>query len=624
MKKIFFLFISVLMAGSMFAQTTITVAQAIEIGKALAHDATTQDSYTIEGYVNVITDNSFNTSYNNMTFWMADTRGSVRSTDGGAIQVYRGRPDVELQDGDKVRVVAKLHNWNGKVETSPYNSPVTWLESKPEGKPESPVTVPDVGEARIKVFAQNLRNYYFHPNTGRGNYTEAEIAEKTNKIIDAMMWADADIFALCEVEAQEVVLQQLADSMNTRVEEAVYVAIADGINEAWDAAYNNNIKSGFIYRKDKVKPYNKNYAATTAAYYRNTMRIQAFEELSTGERFTLSMNHFKAKDSSEDQGNNTREINARQLLTGLSKYAYDADILAVGDFNCTVGESPITIITNAGYEELLLKYDFTAFSHCYSGGELIDHAFANTTMSNQITGAGVYHISTSCGPDSYKNYDYRYSDHDPYLVGINLAVKEKPQDECQDIDTTFLTTQLSPLTTSDATVWKWDNTNKYAKGVKSGGVEAYLFTPELDMSKMSSVAISFAHTHKYASSLTDELRLWVTKDFKGTFEESTWTQLTINPYASNKDWTFVNVNIDVPVEYVGQKTVFAFDYKSTATAYGTWEIKNLKIKASCENEGTGVENIQSTDTRSIKVIENGHLYLIYDGRKYDVRGLQVR
>ena len=495
------------------------------------------------------------------------------------------------------------------------------------GGTASPVTLPNVGEGRLKVFAQNLKNYYFHPNTGRGDYTTAEIAEKTRKLIDAMMWVDADIFALCEVEAQEIVLVQLADSMNKRVEGEPYVAVMDGINVDWSESSDNNIKSGFIYRNDKVKTVGQSYPGTPGSgYYSHTMRIQTFEELSSKERFTLSMNHFKAKDNTDDKGNAKRVTNANNLISSLNTYASDPDILVLGDLNCEVGEEPITIILNAGYEEQLLKYNASAFSHCYNGGELIDHVMANASMAEMITGAGVYHISTSCGSDASKNYNYRYSDHDPYVVAFNLP--EKQQGECEDIDATYLTSGFGDMTTDDATIWKWStyNNDGYAKASKSGGVEGNLFTPEFDLSEMNSVSLSFSHAHKFAGTPSEELTLWVTKDFKNSYASSEWQQLTISPYTSNKDWNFSDVKIDVPTAYVGENTVFAFHYKSTASNYGTWEIKNLNIKAAC-NGGT-TETINSTSDiqpKAVKLIENGHIYIIMpDGSVYNAFGQKIQ
>ena len=288
------------------------------------------------------------------------------------------------------------------------------------GLVNAPVEVPYVGEARLLVYAQNLQNYYYNYSTSnRPSYSTPEgFADKTHKIVNAALMVNADIYAFCEVEAQEIVLRQLADSMNAIAGPYTFAYISDGISEPNSSG--NNVKSGFIYRASAVRPINSNLPASSQSYYCNTMRIQAFQEIETGEWFTLSMNHFKAKDSTSDEGNGKRERNATDLISALKSKAADPDILIMGDLNCEVGESPLVKLENAGYQEQLLRFDANAYSHCYGGEQLIDHVYANASMASQISGAGVFHISTSCGSDSYYNYNYRYSDHDPYIVGISL------------------------------------------------------------------------------------------------------------------------------------------------------------------------------------------------------------
>ena len=490
------------------------------------------------------------------------------------------------------------------------------------GEIASPVPLPELGDGRLRVFAQNLRNYYWNYNneqSTRANYDHEAFAKKTRQIVDAMMMTKADIFAFCELEASPQVLVQLADSVNKRVEDAPFVAVVDGIDVPWDS-YDNNLKSGFIYRKDKVKPYGSNIAATTANYYKNTQRIQAFEELATKERFTVAMNHFKAKDNSDDQGNATRVMNANNLLNALNKSAVDPDILILGDFNCLKGEEPITILENAGYVEQLLKYEPQAFSHCYNWeGELIDHAFANASMSEYITGAGVFHICTSCG--GYSNSAYRYSDHDAYLVAFNLP--EKQETECEDLDVTYLTSALNPMVSENG-IWYWYNSGSYAKASKSGGYTDYMLTPEMDMTDMSAVSLSFKHAHKFAGTPSEELTLWVTADYQGSYASSSWQQLTISPYTNNTSWTFADVTINVPTSYVGSNTVFAFKYMSTASNYATWEIKNLHITATCNKTGTGMEETRPMQPAQ-KTIENGQLLItLPDGSVFNGFGIRIR
>lgn len=424
MKKITSLLVALLcIAGAQ----AITVAEAIAIGQPLAHSATTDETYSIVGYVNVITDNSYNTDYNNMTFWIADTRGTASSTAQGALLCYRARPSRELQVGDKVRVEAKLKKWYEKIETDPVNAPVFWLESAGEEQP-------DTLRGSLRVCAQNLQNYYYNLNTGRGNYTPEEFVAKTRKIVRNMLAIDADIYAFCEVEAQPIVLKQLADSMNAHAGVAGrYAAVNDNISVTWSETADYNIKSGFIYRTDKVATVGSSMGGTPGnGYYAHTMRIQTFKQLSNNEKLVVSMNHFKAKDNSSDAGEKTRMTNANNLITMLMNTTSDPDKLILGDLNCEKGEAPLNAIEDAGYEEQLLRYDPYTYSHCYGGGELIDHVFANASMAQQIVNAYVKHVSTyRC--TSYVTQAMSYSDHDPCVVEINLGVAagltdQHPQD----------------------------------------------------------------------------------------------------------------------------------------------------------------------------------------------------
>lgn len=107
--------------------TEITVAKALEIGAALSEGAITDETYDIVGYVTQIDDNSFNTSYKNMVFWIADENNGAATNAAGAFEVYRGKPTQELKVGDKVSVKTKIQNYKGTIE-SVSSAPVTLLE----------------------------------------------------------------------------------------------------------------------------------------------------------------------------------------------------------------------------------------------------------------------------------------------------------------------------------------------------------------------------------------------------------------------------------------------------------------------------------------------------------------
>ncbi len=121
-------FVSEVAGDRTLATTTeITVAKALEIGAALAVGAITDETYDIVGYVTQIDDNSFNTSYKNMVFWIADENNGAATNAAGAFEVYRGKPTQELKVGDKVSVKTKIQNYNGVIE-SVSSAPVTLLE----------------------------------------------------------------------------------------------------------------------------------------------------------------------------------------------------------------------------------------------------------------------------------------------------------------------------------------------------------------------------------------------------------------------------------------------------------------------------------------------------------------
>lgn len=364
--------------------------------------------YILRGVVSNITDN--NNGHFTLTDETADiiVWGIAQKEDGNAFSFAYS----DIAEGDTLSMtgIYQLYNNVDEVASGHYISHV---------HPTSNVPV-----ELLRVCAQNLENYYYNYNLStRPDYSDAEgFRAKTLKIVNAMLNIDADIYAFCEVEAKPIVLQQLADSMNAYAGVAGrYAAVYDGIDYTWyEGITDNQLKSGFIYRTDKVATVGSNYGVRNYGYYGNTMRIQAFQQRSNKEKFVVSMNHFKAKDSSEGQGENMRMINASELVNTVNNVTTDPDILILGDLNCEATEAPIQTIINAGFEEQLLKYNSEAWSHCYGGGELIDHVLANSSMAEQIVNAYVAHICAYWCNNAVTE-DMSWSDHDPYVIEIKLG-----------------------------------------------------------------------------------------------------------------------------------------------------------------------------------------------------------
>lgn len=488
---------------------------------------------------------------------------------------------------------------------------------------EFPVALPNVGDARLRVCAQNTQNYYVVDlSAERPSYGDiAGLENKTARMVRSFLHVDADIYALCELEVKDSVLSYLTLAMNDSVGENLYAYVKDGLDA--DGTY---IKSGFIYRKDKVKPYGSSVAGSNETYYNNTMRIQAFEELATGERFVLSMNHFKAKDNTEDAGEAKRQRNANNLVLKLSQQSQDPDQLVLGDFNCEVNEAPLQyLMTNAGLTEQLLRFDENAYSFLHYGNEtLIDHAFANASMAAQITGAGVFHINS---PTNWFG-EFHYSDHDAVLVGINLY-HEQPDcenlDEWQDFCTglgSFADVRISGNS-------YWGVSATYGTTIngfnKEGKQENWLISPSYDMSNQRDATITLDHNIYYhnGDDYENYQTLWVSSNYiAGDPNTADWKQLTIPTYAVK---SYVKSTSVVPNEYMTENFHYALRYQSTDAQSGNyWEIKSSRLSATCT--ATALSEVTEQPESAVrKVMVPGYgLLIVVDGVEYDVLGQKIK
>ena len=290
----------------------------------------------------------------------------------------------------------------------------------------------------IKVCGQNVQNFFYSLDRSRttsngvplSNYTTAEGRQaKAEAIVKALAPYQADVYAFNEVEVKAIgadaeALDILADEMGKKTGYQ-YEVVSDGLTYDLSEDATGMIKSGFIYRTDKVEPVGSN-VSTAVGYdyvYPYMLRMQTFRSLASGEEFSLSMNHFKASTSGNmTEDASKREQNSIALLKGLNA-ATDPDILLMGDLNSELGEQCLDNLVDAGFEEQIVKYQGTnTYSYWYNSGILIDHVFANSTMARQISDAKVLHIAN---PHSVGKKN-AYSDHDPYLVTLNLEAQPAP------------------------------------------------------------------------------------------------------------------------------------------------------------------------------------------------------
>ena len=168
----------------------------------------------------------------------------------------------------------------------------------------------------------------------------------------------------------------------------------------------------------------------------------------------MVVNHFKSKRKEDasgadlDQGdgqswyNHTRTLQAAQLLSFIDTVVFpasgDPDVLILGDLNAYAGEDPITHLENAGYTNLINHFaNAEAYSFVFFGQSgSLTHSLASSSLIPQVTGAAVWHInadeprildyneehkSAEQLERSYAPDPYRFSDHDPILLGFRLT-----------------------------------------------------------------------------------------------------------------------------------------------------------------------------------------------------------
>ena len=298
----------------------------------------------------------------------------------------------------------------------------------PKFSGNKPAPRPKMPKKGLLICATNIQNYFFD----LGGYAQRKTTKKqqalqTLKISKALTHINADIYAICEIQRGDSAPQMLVDAMNRMAKTEQYAYVSDG----WDNQ--DMISCGYIYRKDKVKPYGEmiHGYADTASHYHYRMVALGFEEMASGERFVLNINHLRSKRGTGAESNEKRMANVDSLMLMLDKINTeqifgDKDILLVGDYNSYTYEQPLQTIVAAGYEDVLMQFAPQGYSYVYySEAGYLDRVFASPTMAAQVQMVQPYHLNA----DYYYSRGFkrglddtifRYADHDPILIYVKL------------------------------------------------------------------------------------------------------------------------------------------------------------------------------------------------------------
>lgn len=343
--------------------------------------------------------------------------------------------------------------WRLLPASTPIHTAANPRQDKPEVKRQD----------SLKVASFNVLNYFNGNGDGtgfptlRGATTALEFERQAEKIITALASLDADIVGLMEIEndgyGTSSAIVDLVSRLNNVVGAGVYTfAQVPNTTELGT----DDITVGLIYKAASVAPVGQ--AVTTSSgvfgFGNRQPLVQSFKEIKTNEVFTVAVNHFKSKGScpgasSPDRDfkdgqscwNATRVQAATQLISFLNTAptgTTDPDILIVGDLNSYAKEDPIQTFINAGFVNLIEKYQGNrAYGYSFGGESgYLDHAIASSSLSSQVSYAVDWHINSDepivfdyntekkteqQQADLYQGTPFRSSDHDPVVVELALA-----------------------------------------------------------------------------------------------------------------------------------------------------------------------------------------------------------
>lgn len=320
----------------------------------------------------------------------------------------------------------------------------------------------------------------------RGAWDDANLKRQQSKIVTAINDLGADVVSLEEIENsakfgkdRDYALSVLVDALNAQAGDGTWAYVpSPKALPALDVE--DVIRTAFIYKPAKITPVGETRiladsdAFNGANGYEHGRQpdAQAFKAKgdADADAFLVVANHFKSKgsasnDLNKDPGDGsgnadyTRQAQADALLKFTDSVKADLKlekVFLVGDFNAYYAEKPIQKIVAAGYTDLSEQVSEKTGKYTYAytvtdgngntngGVGSLDHIFANEAALKAVSGADIWNInSVESVALEYSRYNYnaknlyqpdqfRASDHDPVIVGINAASTTEPNPPAGD------------------------------------------------------------------------------------------------------------------------------------------------------------------------------------------------
>ena len=212
--------------------------------------------------------------------------------------------DHRIRAGDGVQDLTGIaHEDRRGYSILPTSEPV--FEFSPR-----PVAPPIVG-GRLQVVGFNVENYFNGNGDGtgfpttRGAATPEEFARQRAKTIATLSALKPDIAGLCEIENDGYGPQSAIADLVRGLNEATGPQVTyDVIAPAIEQLGSDDIAVALIYRTESVRPIGDPVWPDVFSPLTRVPLAQAFEEVSSRERLTVVVNHFKSRSTSRASGAN--------------------------------------------------------------------------------------------------------------------------------------------------------------------------------------------------------------------------------------------------------------------------------------------------------------------------------
>jgi predicted extracellular nuclease len=321
--------------------------------------------------------------------------------------------------------------------------------------PRTPAPEPVGGT--LKVASANVLNYFNGDGLGggfetsRGARNQTEFLRQRQKVIAALAAIDADIVGLMEMENDGTdphsAIQDLVNGLNDALGASTYDFVREP-SPGTDA-----IKAAMLYKPARVtrvgEAVNHQVDETEGHLFERAPLAQTFRVNASGELLTVVTNHWKSKncgdqpivdpgDREASQGRgcfNARRVRqAGELLSFVNalQAAPTDRVLVIGDLNSYGQERPIQTLTDGGLVNEIARHIPTPYSYVFNGASgYLDHALTTASLSPRVTGVAEWHINADeptflsydarfAPPGLFSGDQYRASDHDPVIIGLDL------------------------------------------------------------------------------------------------------------------------------------------------------------------------------------------------------------